>query len=428
MRKFQNILHAFKYALKEPISEKGYTEGYNSRNEYFRELYAYGSPLDRWTDFQTEELRKQYHKALTSNQSGESVVYSIISRIAGAMGEMAGYMELLDKNGKIAKGKETDVVWNRLNNPNDIDTFTSFIQLIGYNLLSVGDAFVYGEWVEQRGRGEMYVMPSHQVQIVRGGIMQPIKGYKLTNSAYKSELGLTKDNTLLIKLPNPDIDSLYGLSPLCTLLKDLDVLNSAKKREKKLIDEGGVRNIITPKEKPDGNIREYIDILKRDMNKNDAKTNDVRAIPMEVTRLGDTATDLALQQVINSKTESVCNAYNFPINLLRGDSTFNNLSGAKKQVYTVSMPYVTMVFDALGKFLKIDKYGYKFKLNTDLIEELKPDNTAVINAMRGITTVDEMRTTLGFPEIGGELGKTIFMGVGQAPANDLIIGSGTNES
>ena len=67
----------------------------------------------------------------------------------------------------------------------------------------------------------------------------------------------------------------------------------------------------------------------------------------------------------------------------------------------------------------------KLQLNTDQIEELKPDYTAVVNAMREYATINEVREYLTLPPIDG--GDVLFVNLGKMPLNDVINGTGGSE-
>lgn len=395
----------------------------NSKNEYFKLLYPNNSTPTGW-NFGEQANREKFAGYMTNPQKANGTVYSIVNSLASTAAELFGFVELLDNNDKVIPEHPALI---RLHNPNDLDTMTTFIERMMYNLLITGDVFVYGEWREGAdSRDSMYVIPSASVGIVSGGLNQPIKGYNLKGSIVGNKPKLTPDNTLFICLPNIDGETLYGLSPLSSVLKDLETLDTAKRLERKLIDQGGVKNLICLDQFPEGeNVRAFMDAIEDQMNDKNAKSNQVYMIPLRRIPMGDTSADLSLEGIIKSKTEAVCHAYSYPPNLLYSESTYSNLREAKKQKYAITIPYVNLLAEALGKFFGLDKMDMKLQLNTDQIEELKPDYTAVVNAMRDYATINEVREYMKLPPIDG--GDILLVNLGKMPLNDVVNGIGGEE-
>lgn len=372
------------------------------------------------TDWNLYWDRKEFAKYLDDPKQGNGVVYSIVDSIAGAAQEMFEFVELLDNDGNVI---EDHPALDLLNNPNDLDTKANIIRLMIMNLLTAGDVFVYGEWNSvSKCRSFLYVLPSADIEIEFGTIVDPIKGYKLlsSNKAQYNPV-LTPENTLFFRLPNIDLTKVYGLSPLSPIVKDLETLDTAKRLQKKLLEEGGVRNIFCVNEFPSGaNAEELLDILKARLNNRDAKTNQVFTVPLSRIQVGDSAADLALNEIVREKTQVICNAYNYPTNLFYSDTTYANLGEAKKAKYMLTIPYVNMLCESLTKFLKLSEGDKKLslKLNTDQIEALRPDYTGVINSMAEYATNNEIREFLRLPKRDDS--DNVMVSMGKAPLSEVI--------
>lgn len=396
----------------------------NAQNQYFRLLFPNNSTPTVW-GFGEQQNREKFAKYITDPNKANGVVYSIVNSIASTAAELFGYVELLDEKNDVV---DAHPALDRLRNPNDIDTLTTFIEQVVYNLLTTGDAFIYGEWNGvSNTRSPMYVIPSASIEIVTGGLVQPIKGYKLSGSMVGNNPTLTPENTMFIKLPNINNETFYGLSPLAPILKDLDTLDLAKRLENKLLKEGGVKSLICLTEFPDGeNQQAFLDLIRAQLNDKNAKTNEVFPIPLNRIPLGDTSVDMALQDIIKGKTEIICQAYGYPTNLLYSESTYSNLSEAKRQKYVITIPYVNLIAEGLSKFFKLDEQGLGLKLNTDQIEELKPDYRAVVDSMRDFATINEVREYLKLPPVKD--GDVLLIALGKVPLEDVIEGRDVQET
>lgn len=415
-------------AFREGFSKKGYySDPANVNNEYFKQLFRFVDGVGAINGWNLSEAqnRERTHNLLVSSAKGNGTVYSIISRIAGAMGELSEFIELL---GRDDTPLESHWAIDLLNHPNDIDTRASMTELIGMNLLSMGDSFVYAQspavMINKKRFAQLFVMPSHEVEIITGSVLSPIRGFKLKDGGHiygASQVPpLNKDNVMFIRLPNPSSTSFYGLSPLNSILLDCDIDALAKIRSKATIENGGVVNIITPAQNGD-----YPDPLddKRDLTQEmneryKGKKTAVLTYGIEVHRLGDTPADMDLQSTMLNTIKRICNVYGFPIDLLEGQSTYANLLESKKMVYTLALRYMKLFTEGLTKFLGIEEEGLRFQLNTDLIEELKPDNRAVIETMIAMgSSVNERRELMGYPPVVG--GDTITVPINSIPIEDL---------
>ena len=90
----------------------------------------------------------------------------------------------------------------------------------------------------------MYNLPSHRIGINSGGWKQPIKSFILEGSISDK---LDPTNTMYIREFNPEMDSLFGLSPLQAAANVCQLLDTSDKRQLTAIQNGSVAGIITPK-------------------------------------------------------------------------------------------------------------------------------------------------------------------------------------
>lgn len=412
---------------KEQTEQKGYFNSPNNlHNEYLRQKY-FGlnglNTLNSW-DFSEQDNRQRYYELVSTSAKGNGTIYAIVSRLAGAIGELSAYTELVKNNKKVI---EDHPALDLLNNPNDLDTRSSFYELSAMNLLTTGDAFVYGlekaVSLNNIPFQELMIMPSHEIEIIQGGVLAPIKGFKVRENArlYNHNIvpELNKDNVMFVRLPNMSGTSYYGLSPLTTILSDCDIEDAAKLRTKTAFEQGGRIRVIIPNEQTFIDPQRAVRDLKQDFN-DKYKRGQVVVLEYRVDalELGDTNADLQLLDSINFTIERICNVYNFPPDLLRGNNTYENLKEAKKLIYTLAIRYINIINEGLTKFLGLPAMGLQLKLNTDLIEELKPDNTAPMNVLVTMgSTINERRELMGYPAVEG--GDIVLIPMGVAPLSDI---------
>lgn len=389
------ILDIFKRTKRDQQSPevKGYISGDNSGNAYFEALYQ--NHVHSWSiaDYNREKFAKYYR----DGKEGNVTVYSIVTRLARACAEMANAVEVVNAKGESMEGH---MMLEKLCQPNDITSKSALVETAIINLLTVGDTFIYMTNEKAPHSSEYYIIPSESVIIRSGGISKPVVGYDIKGTILKATPTLTPEDTIFIRLPNSDPNSFYGLSPLSTLTKDLEISNLIPAREYKLIKEGGVKAIMTPTEYPVGeNKAKLLDDTEKMINSDKSRTNLVLQTPMQRLLLGDTMADMSLSEKQDQITIKICNAYHFPKNLLMEDSTFNNMKEAKQLVYTICIPIVNLLFEGLGS--RTLENGEKFKLNINKIPELKTDNTDKVAKLMPILTVNELRIMQGYPPLEG---------------------------
>jgi len=378
----------------QALERKGFTSG-NNKGNFFLEA-VFGNKPHTWT--YSDYNRVEYAMLYRSRGQGNGTVFSVVSRLASACAEMSNAIEVVDEKGEVI---ENHPIHNVLRNPNDLTSKGQLIETMVVNLLTVGDTFTYMTNPLFPDNTGLYVIPSESVSIVSSGIIQPIKGYVITGSIMGMKPKLTPANTIFIRNPNTDPDSLFGLSPLAAISKELAIYGIIPSREYKIIEEGGVRAILTPTDFPvDKNAEVLINDLEKIINSKNAKTNLLLQTPLQRIAMGDSMADMSLDKKKESIKIEICNVYGFPKNLLLDNSTFNNMKEGKQLVYTICIPIVTRIFEGLGA--RLLQSNERFKLNTDKIPELKPDNTDKVAQFSSILTVNELRIMQGYPPLTGE--------------------------
>ena len=400
-----------------------YEDPKNAQNEYFKQLFFLSSRINALQDWALTTDRIKLYELYADPNRGNSVVYAVVTGIASAMADVIQFVELQDADNDVV-----DRHWalDLLREPNDATSMAEFMQLYGVNLLVVGDAFVYGQDAAVRMNGRkyssMYVMPSHMVQIVSGGVLAPIKGYRLLNGDVYDAKGpkLNPSNVMFAKLPNPSGSTFHGLSPLVSALKKIELIDTGDRRINTSMSNGGVTNLVYPTSTDNlGLTPQQVDDFKDMMNKGVGNKTEFVATPVESVRLGDTPAELSILEAQDYATQAICNVYSYPIDLLYARSTYSNMNEAKKMRYEIALPYVQAFLEKFGKWTGVVTEGLHFTLNTDKIEVLKPDPTVVINSMVNAgTTINERREYLNYDPINDPLADQVTYSMNTAFIGD----------
>lgn len=378
------------------LEKKGYYTP-NTDNEYLKQQFALLKDMVTLIDF-SEVSRERLVKMYETNAQ----VRGIVNLIANSVAELSDFMELLDKN-----DTEKPEHWavGLLEKPNDRFNRRQFVKAWAINRLLTGDAFVYGKQGVGTKRGrftELYVMNSQDIEIIQGGLVQPIKGYKHKN--YPSlNSDLTPDNVMFSFEYNTDSKSFYGLSPLKSAAAYLEVLENALKRQNTALLNGGVANLVTPKPDAQGGVT-HVQANEAEQEFNSKKNinkNKFIKIPLEVHAMGDKPTDLAILETSKDAVMALCFVYNIPIDIYLGQAKYENTKEAKKAVYEqAAIPLFNELIQDLTAFLKLNSEGLRLTLNTDKIEVLKNSATEQLGALEKMNaSINEKREYMGYPQL-----------------------------
>jgi len=280
-----------------------------------------------------------------------------------------------------------------LERPNAAQSYSSWIsELIAFGKLT-GNRYIYGiapETGMNKGKyKELYVMPSQIMEIVSGGIMQPVKNYRIE---YQGAYDIPAEDILHIKDFNPYYDGtgshLYGQSPLRAGLRSLTTNNEAVQTGVKYLQNQTARGILTSDE---GDLNEVqAQQLKDKFRKNfqgSDNAGDVIITPKKLSwvNFGLNAADVSLIEQYNASIKDLCNIYSVPVQLLNNteSATYNNMKEAKKALYqNAVIPELNKIRDELNRWLA-PMYGEKLFIDFDYsaIPELQEENEKVVDQL-----------------------------------------------
>lgn len=316
------------------------------------------------------------YKALTSGSVDANSIYKA---------------NLIRKNAMVElEGTELHKLLER---PNAAQSYSSWIsELIAFGKLT-GNRYIYGiapeTGINQGKYKELYVMPSQIMEIVSGGIMQPVQKYRIE---YQGAYDIPAEDICHIKDFNPYYDGtgshLYGQSPLRAGLRSLTTNNEAVQTGVKYLQNQTARGILTSDE---GDINEVqAQQLKDKFRKNFQgadNAGDIIITPKKLSwvNFGLNASDVSLIEQYNASIKDLCNIYAVPVQLLNNteSSTYNNMKEAKKALYqNCVIPELNKIRDELNRWL-VPKFGEKLFIDFDYsaIPELQEENEKVVDQL-----------------------------------------------
>jgi len=310
-----------------------------------------------------------------------------------------------------------------LNKPNPYETWSDWVKnWAGFKLIT-GNTYTYlnGPNPEKGMWNEMFVLPSHYIEIVSGGPWQPVKGYRLVGQGhyYQSEnIAFTANQVVHSKTFNPDYRSigsqLYGMSPLKPFLITLYKNQVTREELSRQAKNGGVLGFIGPGK--DGiplqsaqrdDLREQVKRAKMGDSISDRLF--VSSGPLNWQQIGLPSVELQLLESLDWDQKDICNAYNVPIQLMNSQeaSTDNNMQWAMKQfIYNAIMPEANELGDMLTRALcanlnaKSAQTGksYEIIIDTTSLPEMQEDQQKIAAwlAESDWLTYNEKREVQGF--------------------------------
>ena len=370
---------------------KGFYGEDNSRNEYFNSIAQSlrGIDLAPFRVIDRERIKETYETC--------APVHGVVGMIADNVGEVLRYLELTDKNGKTV---EAHWLLDLIRRPNDRFSTRKFGQAWAINKLLYGDAWVYAKKAIGKDLGtikEMYIMPSHKVEVEKGGTDLPMKGVKIQGSVSGKSIS-TKDCFESFDY-NLDDTTFFGTSKIVTAAIYLSVMQRGMNREDTSLKNGGVANVVSPAKDNMGVMPKDADSVEEKFNKKDntGKTVAVR-IPIEVHQLGNAPVDLNILESHKEAVTALCFVYKLPVDLYYGQSKYENAKEAKKTIYEQNaIPMANEFAEDLLRYTGLDKEGYELKVNTDNIDVLKEDSSDVLdNLAKMHATLNELREAYGY--------------------------------
>lgn len=291
------------------------------------------------------------------------------------------------------------------------------------------------------------ILPPHTVTIKGGSLITGIQSYISENFTEEFE----PYKIYHARNANPQInlqgEHLRGLSQIHACVKWLEIDDNRAKTQNAMLQNGGVRAIISPKHNPefDGMNPEAAKMLEqRMMEKFDSSSGNtggrvITAQEMSIQELGRSAVDMQLLDADRWSISNWSNTFELDATTFGVSSSGfkeNVNAGSKKEVTNAIIPVIDD-FDAILSHI-VSSYGKTFgkelifksdpEKHFPELQEDKVRNATVANTVNGMTG-NELRTLRGLTpyeeghDLYDDMEKPLFSS-GIVPIEDIIMGSG----
>jgi HK97 family phage portal protein len=346
------------------------------------------------------------------------------------LGQVQKYRNLLQGNTDIGriKAKAIEIkamkevivpgISELLNTPNPYQTYSEWLKhYVGFYLLTGNTYNYYNTLPGSKKKREMFVLPAQFMQIISGGPMNPIQGYRVMNQRFFGSdiFDFNADTVSHLKTFNPDYTNfgsqLYGQSPLMayrrTITKNADTRIEANKQMKN----GGSMGILAPKDgAPPLNPDQARDLKEQISSKHKSSGDLIERIfasgaALDWTQIGLSPVDMDIISSLHFDTKDICNAFHIPVTLMNdmSASTDNNVSAHMRAfIYNIIMPLCNIISDRLTRDIcpayNTGDKNYVIQIDPTGLPDLSEDMTKVAAWLAAAwwTTPNMKLTAMGF--------------------------------
>lgn len=334
---------------------------------------------------------------------------------SNSIGSQARIKELLKKD---IIETNIDGITKLLYTPNPYQTWTEFIKEYAAWYLIQGNSYLYKNGLPGSKKWtEIMPLPATYVTIVSGGAFQPVKGYKIINSATYGDanyMDFTTEQVSHIKTVNLDYttfgNQLYGMPPLRPYLLTLAKNKLTKKELIRQSKNGGPMGVFSPKTNS-----EMQPDVKNDIKAQlaEAKVSDdlvkriiVSRASGEWTQIGLPSVEMELLESLNVDQKDIANCYHTPVQLLNSTdgAKYDNMTAAEKYfIQNAVIPLGNIIADRFTRDLcppyetgrKRIKLGFDYSVLPEMQQDLKTQAEA-LKQLNGVLTINESRAYIGY--------------------------------
>ena len=385
-------------------------EQYERNSAFLRSMYRFfGMGLPTTITQNTQHL-------INNGYEMNNNVYSVVNYIS----EQAANVPLVVQR---RNGEEWEAVdkmhplQKLIDQPNPYQSGIEQRQQFYSMYLVTGNGFRYAPRVDggmNEGQAqEMWIMPTQYTEILQGGWMQPIVGYRIEWQG-GTENVLPFDDVMHMRTTNLEFGNgaeFWGMSPLRAGLLALNRSNSAYVAADASYKNLGAAGIITETEGP--MMPSYSDELQaeKEADWTEKYNGPVKKGKMmfhnkkvDFIRLNMSPADLQLLQDANATKDDICNLYKISSIIFNNhqSSTYNNALEAKKAAYNDAiLPMVQREIDEFMKWI-VPSYGDDLRIIADTsnipilqqdLERLAAWTGSLVD--KGILSRNEAREVMG---------------------------------
>lgn len=282
------------------------------------------------SEFSPEEYG---HYIATSN-----AVYTCATMRAKYLSSLPLKLYKLQRNGE-RQEVTSGPLWELVNKVNDFWTFSRWVEMTELSLCLWGSSYTFlerGQTGQQPPR-EMWWGRSDRVTVYPDPI-DYIKGFGFAPMTGQQPIAFVPAETFWLHYPNP-LNEYAGLSPLAAARISAEFGTNAMRANDKIFRNGmQLSGAIFPQEKGSFSPEQARDLEvlleKRFQGVDKAHRWAVFRHPMNMQQLGWSPKDAEMLGGLKWSLEEVCRAYHWPIDLVGGQRTYENLDAAMRAAWT----------------------------------------------------------------------------------------------
>ena len=334
---------------------------------------------------------------------GNLDVYTIVKLIASKAAD-AHLKGVTYKDGKEVDLPPTDYINKILKRPNPTQRQQQFIEEAITWLLLTGDIYIYKlRFISGNDKGrinQLYFLPAQYVQIIGGGWLEPVRGYKLIIG--DQEVTFNADEITHIKYFNPNWNvsgsQLYGQSPLEAAVQTIHSSNEATNAKIKAFLNGGVSGLISSSDKDMTMSVEQIDHLNDKIAQKQTGTNNSHRITatnglVNYQQIGLSPADLEILKSIQFDANQICKVYGVdPAIFDTAGASYNNKKEAYKSlVVNVVIPALNLLKDGLDDCFSEQDKGVSYSVaHFDELQQNLKETVDALSVAWWITPNDKL--------------------------------------
>lgn len=313
---------------------------------------------------------------------------------------------------------ERDPLYKLINQPNPLQGYPEWYEnMKGFQLIT-GNGYTHFVELGDGSIGEMWVMPSQFTKIIANASYETlVQAYILDVYGFSGER-LEAESVMHWKYWNPDYDGvgshLYGMSPLKAVRNSIRLGNDGDLALSKAFRNGGASGVVFPDDPDIDRLteeqRSQLEYYLRSMSGPDNyKSWLVSSAKLGFQAFGIPPVDLEILESGKHSQRDICNAYNYPSELLNDpdNKTNANKEQSRKQLYLDNViPSLVRDFAEMNRSIvpRFKNKRYHLDFDVQSIDAIGQETSEKVDWLEKAwwLTLDEKRMEMGYEPIGDD--------------------------
>jgi len=313
---------------------------------------------------------------------------------------------------------DRDPLYKLINQPNPLQGYPEWYEnMKGFQLIT-GNGYTHFVELGDGSIGEMWVMPSQFTKIIANASYETlVQAYILDVYGFSGER-LEAESVMHWKYWNPDYDGvgshLYGMSPLKAVRNSIRLGNDGDLALSKAFRNGGASGVVFPDDPDIDRLteeqRSQLEYYLRSMSGPDNyKSWLVSSAKLGFQAFGIPPVDLEILESGKHSQRDICNAYNYPSELLNDpdNKTNANKEQSRKQLYLDNViPALVRDFAEMNRSIvpRFKNKQYHLDFDVQSIDAIGQETSEKVDWLEKAwwLTLDEKRMEMGYEPIGDD--------------------------